>query len=121
MDDQYDHFMQAGRMAFWKNTGNLMFNTEVGLHKSQHPVGIRTAARMPFNLIHRGFATDEQILTKYDNYKSRGQSGWALDRILNESTLRVEKVPREELPHWLEVDEQNPKQKKRLKDIYESR
>jgi GT2 family glycosyltransferase len=121
VDDQYDHFMQAGRMAFWKNTGNLMFNTEVGLHKSQHPVGIRTAARMPFNLIHRGFATDEQILTKYDNYKSRGQSGWALDRILNESTLRVEKVPREELPHWLEVDEQNPKQKKRLKDIYESR
>tara|TARA_R110000824_G_scaffold13155_8_gene57213 strand:+ start:918 stop:2477 length:1560 start_codon:yes stop_codon:yes gene_type:complete len=121
VDDQYDHFMQAGRMAFWKNTGNLRFNTEVGLHKSQHPVGIRNAARVPFNLIHRGFATDEQLLKKYDNYKSRGQSGWALDRMLNESTLQVEKVPREELPHWLDVDDKNPESKTLLRDIYESR
>ena len=121
VDDQYDHFMQAGRMAFWKNTGNLVFNTELGLHKSQHPLGIRNAVRVPFNLIHRGFATDDQILKKYDNYKSRGQSGWALDRMLNESTLRVEKVPREELPSWLDVDDENPKSKKRLKDIYDAR
>jgi len=132
VDDQYDHFMQAGRMAFWKNTGNLRFNTEVGLHKSQHPVGIRNAVRIPFNLIHRGFATDEQILKKYDNYKSRGQTGWALDRILEESTLQVERIPRNEFPAWLpnstkfhllvpDLDEQNPKEKKSLKDIYESR
>ena len=90
VDDQYDHFMHAGRMALWKNNGKLKFNVEEGLHKSQHPVGIRNSVRLQFNLIHRGFATDEQILKKYENYKSRGQSGWALDRLLEESTLKVQ-------------------------------
>ena len=122
VDDQYDHFMQAGRMVLWKNTGNLKFNIEPGLHKSQHPVGIRNTIRLPFNLIHRGFATDEQLLKKYENYKSRGQSGWALDRFLEESTLKVERVPENEFPSWLpNLDDQNPLEKEKIKTIYDSR
>ena len=120
VDDEYDHFMKAGRMAFWKNTGRLQFPQEQGLHKSQHPGGIRNAARLPFNLIHKGFATDEQILKKYENYKSRGQEGWALDRLLNESTLTVQPVPLEEIPNFLTaVDNQDPKTKEPIKSIYE--
>lgn len=119
VDDQYDHFMQAGRMAFWKNNGKLSFSKESGLHKSQHPLGLERGCRINYNLIHRGFATDEQILNKYDSYKGRGQSGWALDRLLNESTLQVERVPYPELPVWLESqDEQNPKEKKKIVEIY---
>tara|TARA_R100000951_G_C2647642_1_gene183118 strand:+ start:53 stop:1597 length:1545 start_codon:yes stop_codon:yes gene_type:complete len=119
VDDEYDHFMKAGRMAFWKNTGHLSFSQEQGLHKSQHPEGIRTGARAPFNLIHKGFADDEQIISKYKNYKSRGQEGWALERLLNEDGLVVERVPNEELPGWLVLDKQNPTTKKKLKEIYE--
>ena len=118
VDDQYDHFMHAGRMALWKNNGKLKFNVEEGLHKSQHPVGIRNSVRLQFNLIHRGFATDEQILKKYENYKSRGQSGWALDRLLEESTLKVQEVPRNEIPSWIPcVDDQDPRAKKKLVDL----
>ena len=117
VDDQYDHFMQAGRMAFWKNNGMLSFPKEEGLHKSQHPQGIRNAARVPYNLIHRGFATDQQLFKKYDNYKGRGQTGWALDRLLNEEGLQVERVPGNEIPEWLEMDEKDPRTKKRLVDL----
>lgn len=119
VDDQYDHFMKAGRMAFWKNTGNLKFNVEQGLHKSQHPQGIENGVRLPFNLIHKGFADDAQIIKKYKNYKSRGQSGWALDRLLDERTLKVERVPNEEIPTWLVKNEEHPSKKISIRHLYE--
>ena len=75
----------------------------------------------PYNLIHKGFADDEQIIKKYENYKSRGQSGWALDRLLNEDTLTVEEVPTQEIPGFLDRDNVNPKNKKPLKEIYEEK
>ena len=119
VDDQYDHFMQAGRMVFWRNTGSLAFPEEDGLHKSQHPIGVNTAARVPFNLIHRGFATEEQLFYKYNLYKERGQSGWALDRLLKEEGLSVLQVPDEEIPAWIERrDIQDPREKRKLVDIY---
>jgi len=121
VDDEYDHFMKAGRIAFWRNNGRLRFNEESGLHKSQHPQGLSIGSRIPFNLIHKGFADDDQIIKKYENYKARGQSGWALDRLLNETTLRVEEVPDIEIPEWLLKDKVNPKNKKALKDIYEEK
>ena len=121
VDDQYDHFMHAGRMVFWRNNGRLSFPEEEGLHKSQHPIGIQTAVRVPFNLIHRGFATDEQLLYKYNLYKERGQTGWALDRLLKEDGLEVKRVPQEEIPAWLEVGEQDPREKEKLKEIYDKK
>ncbi len=119
VDDQYDHFMQAGRMAFWKNTGSLKFNTEPGLHKSQHPQGILTGARLNYYLIHKGFATDKQLIKKYENYKSRGQTGWALDRLLDENGLKVESVPIGVTPGWAIKDQKHPSSKKKLREIYE--
>lgn len=121
VDDEYDHFMKAGRIAFWRNNGKLRFSQEAGLHKSQHPQGLALGSRIPFNLIHKGFADDDQIIKKYENYKSRGQSGWALDRLLNETTLEVREVPDNELPEWLSKDTANPKDKKSLREIYEEK
>jgi glycosyltransferase involved in cell wall biosynthesis len=121
VDDEYDHFMKAGRMAFWRNNGKLHFNAEQGLHKNQHPLGIKLGTRIPFNLIHKGFADDNQIIKKYDNYKSRGQEGWALDRLLNETTLKVEEVPDIELPVWLSKDKRDPRNKKKIKEVYNAK
>jgi hypothetical protein len=121
VDSEYDHFLKAGCLALWKNTGQLQFDTGEGLHKPQFPMGMRTIVRAPFNLIHKGFSDDEQIIGKYNNYKSRGQSGWALERLLCEKDLQVEEVPKEEIPSWLEVDERNPKNKKPIKEIYEEK
>jgi hypothetical protein len=70
-------------------------------------------------VVHRGFATDYQIMTKYDVYKANGQNGWSLERLLNEETLNVRELDRELLPEWFEVtDDINPISKKRIREIY---
>ena len=75
-----------------------------------------------FGIIHRGFATDYQIMTKYDVYKANGQNGWALDRLLDEKTLEVVKLNIDMLPTWFELtDDVNPKTKEKIIDIYNER
>jgi hypothetical protein len=118
-DNAYHGFMDVGRMVFWKNTGKLSFPERDGLHQSQHPNGISNGVRCEFNLIHRGFASDKQLIHKYDLYKSRGQAGWELDRLLDEETLTVERVPQNEIPFWLQVDETSPHDKRKLIDVYQ--
>jgi len=125
VDDQYDHFLRVGVLAFWRNNGNLTIPLVEGLHKSQYPQGIETAARIPFGLIHRGFATDEHIIEKYERYKERGQTGWELDRLLNEKGIAVGRIPPEVFPEWLEINEEEAKEvtatRVPIKEIYESK
>lgn len=118
VDDSY-HSLNGNWCPLWKNNGNLYFNNVVGLHNKQYPDGLNKGLRTPFSVIHRGFATDYQITTKYDVYKANGQNGWALDRLLNENGLEVEKLNIEMLPEWFELNDiENPKNKKRIIDIY---
>lgn len=120
VDNSY-HSLHNNVTPVWRNTGNLKFPMNTGLHNGQYPEGLNP----PFiptdcNLIHRGFATDYQILTKYEIYKDRGQSGWALDRLLDESTLAVEKITSDILPDWFDItDDNNPIDKERIIEIYE--
>jgi hypothetical protein len=118
VDDSY-HSLNGNWCPLWKNNGNLRFNNVVGLHNKQYPEGLTRGLRTPFSVIHRGFATDYQIITKYDVYKSNGQNGWALDRLLNEKGLEVQILNIEMLPEWFELkDTENPKNKKPILDIY---
>jgi len=77
-----------------------------GLHKQQNemPLGMTKIfdTRAKYKLIHRGFATDEQILKRYRLYKGLGQEGWELNRLLDEASLKVAEVPLETLPAWFE-------------------
>ena len=119
VDDQY-HSLNGGWCPLWRNNGNLHFPAQTGLHKPQYPSGMMKSMPTPFGVVHRGFATDYQIMTKYDVYKSKGQNGWALERLLNEEGLTVEELPRELLPDWFEVtDDVNPTTKKKIREIYE--
>jgi hypothetical protein len=69
--------------------------------------------------VHRGFATDYQIMTKYDVYKANGQNGWKLERLLDEHTLTVVKLEEELLPEWFQLtDTVNPTEKKKIRLIY---
>ena len=94
--------------ALWKNTGKLHFKVSDELHKDQHPEGLETSnvfpgpvgEDKPYSLIHRGFATDYQLLLKFEIYKSFGQDGWELHRLLNEEGLTLEKMPYWVLPEW---------------------
>jgi hypothetical protein len=118
--DNYYHWLNDnGVCAIWRNNGNLFFNDTNGLHKKQYPDGINKQHKIPFSIIHRGFATDYQIITKYDVYKSNGQNGWALDRLLDESTLTVEKLDENLLPNWFKItDKINPINKNKIINIY---
>ena len=118
LDDGYHGLHTAGVLCLWRNKEDLAFQEQGGLHLPQYPPQIRSMTRAPYSLVHRGFSTDDSIIRKYNTYKDRGQSGWALDRLLNEIGLEVEEVGKL-LPDWLELDEQNPTTKKKIREIYE--
>tara|TARA_R110000772_G_scaffold249530_1_gene363797 strand:- start:32544 stop:33359 length:816 start_codon:yes stop_codon:yes gene_type:complete len=125
-DDSY-HGLHGGVTAFWRNNGRLFFPENVrGLHQRVIPLGIDKVEGINkhgdefYSLIHRGFATDYQIITKYDVYKGRGQTGWALDRLLNENELEVEEIPSEILPSWYNIREDNdPTVKTPIFNVYQ--
>ena len=65
------------------------------------------------------FSDDKKLIDKYKNYESLGQSGWALDRLVDESTLEVEEVPEYIYPEWFKFNDlTNPKEKEKLIDLY---
>lgn len=117
-DDQY-HSLHGNLVALWRNTGNLSFPSQPGLHQKQYPDGLTSAVKTNYSVIHRGFATDYQIITRYDTYKANGQNGWALERLLNEDGLETELLPSETLPKWFEVtNSKNPIELEKIRDIY---
>ena len=118
IDDDY-HWLHGKLVPLWRNNGNISFPTTSGLHQQQYPYGLNKIVRSDYSLIHRGFSTDYQIITKYDVYKERGQNGWALQRLLNEHNLEVEKIDYTLLPKTFEItDEIHPSQKEKIIDIY---
>ena len=55
------------------------------------------------------------------HYKSMGQTGWDLDRLVDESTLDVNEVPSEIYPEWFKFkDKTNPTEKEKLIDLYKN-
>ncbi len=118
IDDQYDWLDQNGVVALWKNNGNLTFEFEPNkLHARQYPNGIEKILKVDFKLIHRGFATDSQIIERYKIYKERGQAGWSLDRLIQEKKLQVIKLGDAILPTFMPSSDINPKRLRKIIDI----
>ena len=118
VDNQYDFLHKTGVVAFWKNNGHLVFPQKPGLHGRQYPNGVGRIFKSKLSLIHRGFATDSQIINRYKTYKDRGQSGWALDRLIDETTLKVEQLESSRLPSWFEIEkEDTPTNLKKIMEI----
>jgi hypothetical protein len=115
VDSDYDWFHRNGRRVFWRNNGQLKFIDSGGLHQSQFPRGLARQARIDRDLIHRGFATDQQIMTRYELYKSKGQKGPMLDRLIDEQNLKVKRLKKEILPDWYHIEDiLEPTKKERL-------
>ena len=93
LDSNYHDFHKWGRIPFWRNNGKLEFPIKPGLHHHQEPEGLDTVVRLDYSLIHMGFSRDRDILNRYNLYKSKGQKGQMLDRLIDESRLWVEKMP----------------------------
>lgn len=81
---------------FWKMSDKLSFNVKKGLHHDLSPSGLHRRINVLPKVIHYGYADDESIMRKYHLYKSHGQSGHALNRMIDERTLRLE----EACPEW---------------------
>jgi hypothetical protein len=75
----------------WKNNGKLFYDDRPGLHQRQYPDGIGEIVTSDIKVIHYCFSSDGRIIDKYKTYKSHGQNGWALTRLIDERTLRVGK------------------------------
>lgn len=90
LDNKYN---KLHPVCFWRNNGQLHFPEQVGLHVRTIPLGMNKITRgLEYNLIHYGFSTDRSIIDKYNLYKSLGQSGWRLERLVDETTLSVARV-----------------------------
>tara|TARA_R110000787_G_scaffold40066_11_gene99864 strand:- start:3338 stop:4129 length:792 start_codon:yes stop_codon:yes gene_type:complete len=121
LDEGY-HGLHGQWCPLWRNTGRLKFDCTPGLHKPQYPLTFRKVANSGFNVVHRGFATDSQIITKYDTYKGFGQKGWDLDRLLDEKTLDVTPLEDGILPSWFnKTDIVDPREKKKIIKLYEEK
>lgn len=121
IDDSY-HSLDGAWCPLWRNTGNLQFRNAAGLHMVQYPVTMRNIHHTPYAVVHRGFATDYQIMTKYDLYKANGQHGWELERLLDEFSLDVCRLDNELLPDWFKItDDVNPIKKTRIRKIYDEK
>lgn len=74
----------------WRVHPDLHFNVQTGLHLTNYPVGATdNEGFTDIQIIHYGFASDKAILEKYYMYKAHGQTGPALNRLVDERGLMV--------------------------------
>ncbi|MGA2237708.1 MAG: glycosyltransferase family 2 protein [Candidatus Bathyarchaeia archaeon] len=108
IDNLYD---EGWFVRLWRVTPNISYGEiKRGLHHRPEPETVqRTIRAKGVQVIHYGFASERLLAFKYLVYKSYGQSGYWLDRLIDESTLVLEKVNKELFPEGLYVDDDRPK------------
>lgn len=78
----------------WRNSGGLHYPNIAGLHKAQFPNGLGgSEMRYEAVMLHRGFMSPEKLKAKYTRYKSHGQSGWDLERLIDERGMKTVPLP----------------------------
>lgn len=128
VDNMFHYINENGLPILWRNNGNLKFDLSSGLHKPQYPITIKNIQRVGYSLLHRGFATDRQILEKVKLYRSMPVSEWpkgfehkkyTLWRFMHEEQLIVGKIPSYLAPEWYDINNDIcPLDKKSLISLY---
>ncbi|MFA3783812.1 glycosyltransferase [Melioribacteraceae bacterium 4301-Me] len=110
VDNAYD---DGWFVRLWRVTQDLQFHSqEAGLHQQQYPHSIKKIEKTDkIAVIHYGFASDRSLAFKYLVYRAHGQSGWALERLLDEKTLQLRKVNKKLFPDCLYVEDLPPKKR----------
>lgn len=100
-------------VRLWRVTPDISFSTsDRGLHQQQYPHSIKTIERVNLlSVIHFGFASNRSLAFKYLVYRSHGQKGWELERLLDESTLTLERVSPKLFPRGLYRSDDKPEQR----------
>lgn len=93
VDNNYMHLDSIGVIACWKISEKLSFSSGDGLHNLQYPVTLRNPLdAREIKIHHYGFLKEEDRVKKYELYKSLGQTGYDLERIVDVSTLSLKEV-----------------------------
>lgn len=100
-------------VRLWRVTPDLKFiSQEAGLHQQQYPSSIKKVEKAnKVAVIHYGFASDRSLAFKYLVYRAHGQSGWALERLLDEKTLQLKNISREIFPDGSFVEDTQPEKR----------
>jgi len=104
-----DNFYNDGWFCrLWKNTGELYIENKPGLHQRLVPQGLKNEGQSDLQILHYGFSSDTRIIDKFLTYRSHGQSGHALWRLVDERTLSLRKSD----PSWFKgiLPEVNPEE-----------
>ncbi|HEX7715127.1 MAG TPA: glycosyltransferase [Bacillota bacterium] len=98
-------------VRLWQvNPGMTYLQIKPGLHQEPYPSTIdRIERETEVQVLHYGFSSEKRLAYKYLTYQSYGQSGYVmLDRLIDERTLRLEKVSRQLIPKELWRNEPQP-------------
>lgn len=89
LDNAFNDFVSC---RLWRISDNVKYSkADRGLHQRAVPDGLKKEAWADIITLHYGFASDESIIRKFLTYKSHGQEGWDLYRLIDERTLKVAK------------------------------
>lgn len=88
-----EHFNSVAKTHLWKNTEEMSFSGESGLHRELHPRSIKAIyIQDSLRILHLGFSTREKIVQKFLNYKKLGQEGRSLWRLIDERFINTQEV-----------------------------
>lgn len=107
VDNAYD---DGWFVRLWRVTPKIGYEkAKRGLHQYQHPSTLKKMAKTEkIQVIHYGFSSDDTILRKYLTYQSHGQTGWELQRLIDESILSLKAVDPSLFPPALRVRDRKP-------------
>jgi glycosyltransferase involved in cell wall biosynthesis len=89
-DSGYDSLTNV---RLWRNAPDLAFTPESGLHRLLHPTGVKRVLKQNrFHVTHFGFATRSLIARKFAYYRSVGQQGLNLWRLIDESSMNLKHI-----------------------------
>ena len=97
-------------VRLWRVTPQLAYtSTQSGLHQQMYPDTIQKIEKTDkLSVIHYGFASDESIIYKYLTYQKHGQTGWPLQRLIDEKTLELVRVGKDIFPPSLYKEDRGP-------------
>jgi glycosyltransferase involved in cell wall biosynthesis len=104
-------FDQGWFPRLWRIKSDTRFiDTKKGLHQANVPQTIKKKKRTTeVAMLHFGFASLDYILRKFLVYRSHGMAGFqGLRRLIDESHLKLELVPREKFPKDLYQSSEKP-------------
>lgn len=114
--DKGYHSLHGRCVALWRLSDKISIVPENRLHATQYPQGLRNIARLDLDLIHRGFSTDYQLITRYELYTSMNEAHKPIDD--EEGGFQVEKLDPDKIPDFAPKEDIHPATLRPLLEIY---